>query len=406
MSKPMREANWKLGSNFRVTCVRTHSTGHKKIRVYESVHGSAHKRIEQETIPDYPIPFTFLETTIKNLSIFLERTNFRVKVESVFLVICDNHNRIIQNCLQTPASKNATDILTAIEIEGVHTIRNINICKTSSKVYGSDVAGLIDHQGGLLHPVLLIETDQGLVESHLPEFWSVSNCPHRPREAERFRMMMNALRSCDPSVPKPCDRIPAPMCGRQKRVGKSFTRGKFVLDMTEYLEDRSAFYRASEMKDFEFPQGVGLRSENRLKFMEAIEYYKKHGYIQARAKIQHVTDGGCMASGVYVVIGAAGQTECSYTTSAHVTGAGINNTSDSDDSLSQQHSHLVVMTEVLNGSGDSEFPHSNQRFTVSPQNYLLPEGFSQSPFYPCLNSFEDSQDCFTLDPSNTPHQFQ
>eukprot|EP00002_Diphylleia_rotans_P026934 TRINITY_DN5393_c0_g4_i1.p1 TRINITY_DN5393_c0_g4~~TRINITY_DN5393_c0_g4_i1.p1 ORF type:complete len:292 (-),score=60.00 TRINITY_DN5393_c0_g4_i1:245-1120(-) len=217
------------------------------------------------------MPFTFVETTTTNISIYLVPRNESVKILGVYLVICDNDNHVVDAALKTKANKTPVRELMGVEIEGVYCFRSIGVCKTSAQVYDSNISGLVNHRGGLLHPVLLIETNMGRLEAHMSEFWAVSNCPHRPREANLFRRFMRALTMCDPSVPSVCDAIPIAGRERRTRGGIVFRRGKYIMQMTDYLDARSLLVAPQDIQGHIAPLGVELRTQNQQQFLLAFE---------------------------------------------------------------------------------------------------------------------------------------
>eukprot|EP00002_Diphylleia_rotans_P017117 TRINITY_DN3316_c0_g1_i2.p1 TRINITY_DN3316_c0_g1~~TRINITY_DN3316_c0_g1_i2.p1 ORF type:complete len:347 (-),score=60.63 TRINITY_DN3316_c0_g1_i2:177-1217(-) len=266
--------SFKLSSLFRVWCLRTHSNGEKKLRIYEDEDGAKRPSPRHETVPEYPMPFTFVETSINNISIYIQPLDPTLTVSSVSLMVCDNRNQRVSACLRTKCDRMPKDVLEAELGEEMHTFKLIGVCKTSAQVYDSNVSGFLEHNGALLHPVLVMRTSVGVIEAHLPEFWSVSNSPHRQREVNAFRMMMETFRICDGALPECCERLPNSGRERRQRGGVAFIRGKYIMELTNYLDTRSEIFWAEALYQGRFPRKLRLKSQDETLFQQALEEYK------------------------------------------------------------------------------------------------------------------------------------
>eukprot|EP00002_Diphylleia_rotans_P014191 TRINITY_DN2761_c0_g1_i1.p1 TRINITY_DN2761_c0_g1~~TRINITY_DN2761_c0_g1_i1.p1 ORF type:complete len:217 (-),score=15.88 TRINITY_DN2761_c0_g1_i1:786-1436(-) len=178
------------------------------------------------------MPFTFVDTSTNNINIYIRPFSPSLSISSISLMVCDNRNHLVSGCLKSNNVLTPKDVLEAEYENQMYTFKLVGVRKTSAQVYDSNVLGFMEHAGALLHLVLLIKTSIGVIEARLPEFWSVSNSPHRQREVNTFRMMMDTFRLSDGSIPEQSQQSPNRGRERRKKGSVKFIRGKYVLELT------------------------------------------------------------------------------------------------------------------------------------------------------------------------------
>eukprot|EP00002_Diphylleia_rotans_P017120 TRINITY_DN3316_c0_g2_i2.p1 TRINITY_DN3316_c0_g2~~TRINITY_DN3316_c0_g2_i2.p1 ORF type:complete len:283 (-),score=50.29 TRINITY_DN3316_c0_g2_i2:177-1025(-) len=215
-----------------------------------------------------------LETKSKNMSIYVQCIDSSMSVWSVSLMVYDNRNQVVTASLVTKSETTPKDRIFFKLIENCYGLSGIGICKSSTRVYESNISDYTRHRGALLHPVLLIETNLGVVEAHLPEFWSVSNCPHRLPEMEALLQLMNVFKLCDPSVPEKTDYMPIAYRIRRTRSFSERRRGRFLMELTSYLDARSEIFMAQALYQGVWSRKLVLKSQDEALFQRAMEEYK------------------------------------------------------------------------------------------------------------------------------------
>eukprot|EP00002_Diphylleia_rotans_P005736 TRINITY_DN14905_c0_g1_i1.p1 TRINITY_DN14905_c0_g1~~TRINITY_DN14905_c0_g1_i1.p1 ORF type:complete len:128 (+),score=17.23 TRINITY_DN14905_c0_g1_i1:74-457(+) len=88
-------------SLFRIWCTRTHSHGEKRVRIYEDEMGKKHTSSMQTVVAEYPMPFSFVETSVTNTSINIQVVDSNVQVIAISVVLCNYLNQVVPDGLQT-----------------------------------------------------------------------------------------------------------------------------------------------------------------------------------------------------------------------------------------------------------------------------------------------------------------